>query len=67
LLMVAPPKVASGDAAKKVPSAEDAAVLAAVLYHISGNGEAAAEKAQTAESRWKLSGREELVNREPKQ
>ncbi|MBI3663576.1 MAG: acetyl-CoA carboxylase biotin carboxylase subunit, partial [Acidobacteria bacterium] len=64
LLQAKPMKPA---AATEVPSAEDAAVLAAVLYHVSSNGgEAGAEKAPTAESRWKISGREELVNREPK-
>jgi len=58
---------AAGASGEAVPSAEDAAVLAAVLYHISGNGAAAGtEKTYSAESRWKLSGREELVNREPK-
>jgi len=67
LLMAVPSRTASGDAANEVPSAEDAAVLAAVLYHLSSNGGAgAAEKTPAAESRWKISGREELVNREPR-
>jgi acetyl-CoA carboxylase biotin carboxylase subunit len=68
LLMASAPKAAAaGEVGKEVPSAEDAAVLAAVLYHLSSNGGAgAAEKASAPESRWKLSGREELVNREPK-
>ena len=69
LLAAAPAKAAaaSGDAAQAVPSAEDAAVLAAVLYHLSSNGgAAAAEKSAAPESRWKLSGREELLNRAPK-
>jgi acetyl-CoA carboxylase biotin carboxylase subunit len=48
------------------PPAEDAAVLAAVMYHLSGNGAQAAEKAPVAESRWKISGREELLDREPR-
>jgi acetyl-CoA carboxylase biotin carboxylase subunit len=68
LLGAAPSKtLPSGDAANEVPSAEDAAVLAAVLYHISANGGAAADAEKTAapESRWKISGREELLNREP--
>jgi acetyl-CoA carboxylase biotin carboxylase subunit len=61
-------KVAATRAPREAkPSAEDAAVLAAVLYHISGNGEAGGpEKAAVQESRWKISGREELLNREPK-
>ncbi|MBI3484375.1 MAG: acetyl-CoA carboxylase biotin carboxylase subunit [Acidobacteria bacterium] len=67
LLMVAPSKAANSDSALEAPSAEDAAVLAAVLYHVSSNGGAgSAEKTPAPESRWKLSGREELVNREPK-
>jgi len=65
LLLAAPPKAAGGGA-KEVPSAEDAAVLAAVLYHLSSNGGAAEENAPAAESRWKIVGREELLNREPK-
>jgi acetyl-CoA carboxylase biotin carboxylase subunit len=66
LLAVPALKSVDGEVGEAVPSAEDAAVLAAVLYHISGNGGAAEGKAPAAESRWKISGREELVNREPK-
>ncbi len=68
--------LASGDARLKAaatnaaegaaPSAEDAAVLAAVLYHVSGNGAAGAENAPAVESKWKTAGREELLNREPR-
>jgi acetyl-CoA carboxylase, biotin carboxylase subunit len=47
-------------------SAEDAAVLAAVLYHMANNGAGAEAKPAPAESRWKISGREELLQREPR-
>ncbi len=67
LTAAAPMAAESGGASKDTPSAEDAAVLAAVLYHISGNGAASgAEKTAATESRWKISGREDLLNREPK-
>jgi len=67
LLTATPTKAAaSREWAGEAPIAEDAVVLAAALYHLSSNGGAGtAEKAATAESRWKLAGREELVNREP--
>jgi acetyl-CoA carboxylase biotin carboxylase subunit len=51
----------------EIPSAEDAAVLAAVLYHLSGNGSAAAaQAAPEQQSKWKLAGREDLLNRDPR-
>jgi acetyl-CoA carboxylase biotin carboxylase subunit len=48
--------------------AEDAALLAAALWHISGSGASggrAAAEASAPESRWKLEGRREQLNREP--
>ena len=46
---------------------EDAVILAAALWHISENGAGAAAPAPAApESRWKLEGRRELLEREPR-
>ncbi len=46
---------------------EDAAVLAAVLWHAERNGASAAsgQKVEKTESRWKLEGRREQLNRAP--
>ncbi len=46
---------------------EDAAVLAAVLWHLSANGAASASSASTEKtaSRWKLEGRREQLDRAP--
>ena len=58
--------------AARAPEApeEDAAAIAAALWHISQNGAkrpaAAAAAAAAPESRWKLEGRRELVNRHPR-
>jgi acetyl-CoA carboxylase biotin carboxylase subunit len=46
-------------------AAEDAAVLAAALWHLSRNGAGPAEAPAPPESRWKLEGRRELLDREP--
>jgi len=68
LLSAKPPKAADAAApAAEAPSAEDAAVLAAVLYHLSGNGSAPVAGAPAQpESRWKMAGRENLLNRDPR-
>ncbi len=45
---------------------EDAVILAAALWHISENGAGAAAPAPAApESRWKLEGRREQLDRAP--
>jgi len=62
----APGLQAAGRAASS--HAEDAAMLAAVLWHISRNGGSGgkpAPKAGPAESRWKLEGRRDQLSREP--
>ena len=51
-------------------SAEDAAVLAAALWHVSRNGaeqEANAAGTKAFESHWKIEGRHEQLDREPRQ
>ncbi len=51
-----------------IRTAEDAAALAAALWQASRNGTAAESKpaATQPESRWKLEGRRELINRDPR-
>ncbi len=52
--------------AGRVNAAEDVAVLAAALWHLSRNGAApAAGKPPEHESPWKLAGRQELLDRVP--
>jgi acetyl-CoA carboxylase biotin carboxylase subunit len=46
---------------------ENAAVIAAALWHISRNGAAAPPAGGAPESRWKLEGRREMLNREPRE
>jgi acetyl-CoA carboxylase biotin carboxylase subunit len=49
-------------------AAQDAAIFAAALWHMSQNGasgKVAADGARAPESRWKLEGRREQVDREP--
>jgi acetyl-CoA carboxylase biotin carboxylase subunit len=53
--------VASGKAAS-----EDAAVLAAALWHLSSNGAQSQAKPTEAPSRWKLEGRNAQLDRTPK-
>ncbi|HEX2712537.1 MAG TPA: acetyl-CoA carboxylase biotin carboxylase subunit, partial [Candidatus Acidoferrales bacterium] len=57
----------AGARAPSEGAAEDAAVLAAVLWHLSNNGTSSAPAApsQKAESRWKLEGRREQLSRAP--
>jgi hypothetical protein len=45
---------------------EDAVVLAAALYHFSQNGASSVPAPAASESRWKLEGRRELLEREPR-
>jgi acetyl-CoA carboxylase, biotin carboxylase subunit len=45
---------------------EDAAVLAAALWHISKSGDARPGALKAIESRWKADGRREQIEREPK-
>jgi acetyl-CoA carboxylase biotin carboxylase subunit len=47
-------------------AAEDAAVIAAALWHISRNGAGVPAEAAAPESRWKLEGRRDLQDREPR-
>jgi acetyl/propionyl-CoA carboxylase alpha subunit len=55
-------------AAARAPegAAEDAAILAAALWHLSSNGAPPREASAAPESRWKLEGRRELLDRAPK-
>jgi acetyl-CoA carboxylase biotin carboxylase subunit len=66
-LNAAPAPRASGQAGSRQSTAEDVAVLGAVLWHLSKNGAAgaAAQPAEKAESRWKLEGRREQLDRAP--
>jgi acetyl-CoA carboxylase, biotin carboxylase subunit len=59
-------QAAGGGAA--LPHVEDAAILAAAMWHISRNGSPNGKGATTAgapESQWKLEGRRDQLNREP--
>jgi len=58
---------ASRQADGRESTAEDAAVLAVVLWHLSKDGApgTAAQPAEKAESRWKLEGRREQLDRAP--
>jgi acetyl-CoA carboxylase biotin carboxylase subunit len=58
--------VAEGRNTEQESQAEQAAAIAALLWHASQTGGASASETRTfAESRWKTEGRREQVNREP--
>jgi acetyl-CoA carboxylase, biotin carboxylase subunit len=59
-------KPADRPAAERDGTLEDAAVLAAALWHISKNGGAPPTSPKANESRWKNEGRREQIEREPK-
>jgi acetyl-CoA carboxylase, biotin carboxylase subunit len=61
-------RTSAGDDASGIGTVEKAAILAAALWHIShgdGAGNHAGDAARVPESRWKLEGRREQLNREP--
>jgi acetyl-CoA carboxylase, biotin carboxylase subunit len=63
--------VASGAPGAKDKAAEDAATLAAALWHFSRNGDSSGGSAgavapSAGESRWKMEGRQEQVDRAPR-
>ena len=67
LLKASPKAEALARADGDTATLEDAAVLAAALWHISSNGAGKAEKlVAQPESRWKLTGRSEQLDREPR-
>jgi acetyl-CoA carboxylase biotin carboxylase subunit len=60
-----PAYAAPAQAGRGNGAAEDAAVLAAALWHFSGNGNSRYAAAAETPSRWKLDGRRALLDRAP--